>query len=794
MSNLLKKASIITTPTAYDDGRILSVKPNENVFGSEEIVNGDFATNSDWTVGSSWAISSGSANCSGATSNLDQASLATNTKYKVTITVSNITAGTLSVRLGSSAADVLSLTKNGTYTGYGVAGNTVFRLRSQSSFNGSVDNVSVVEDLSGDFDFERGSAATRVNAQGLVENVQTLSSELVQNGNFSQEGSELVSGNNSNFDTSTGDWQQFRGVLSWDSSIQAGKWTDNGNASSPKGFTMSGGVIPTSVGKIYRVKFIAKTNSSSSFNFGWIGETSTFNTVLNPNLTNDFQNYEFTFTTSGNNQRLYIALNSSTIGNGESYWIDNVSVKEVGQDWALGSGWSVGSNLINATSTSSVCFQDIASIQSSKTYKVVYQISNYSGGNIQWRFGGTATVDGATRNANGIYTEYFTNTSGGDKRFFLSPSSFSGSITNISVKEVTDDTDLPRINYEDGCGSWLFEPQSTNLITYSEDISNAYWTKLGSSTTSGFTSPSGVGNAYKLVENTSNGLHWMYSGGITVTNATTYNVSVFAKKGERNSIRIAEKSGISVIVNLESKDFDTISAGVINSNITELVDDWVRIDYSFQTGSTSEEVYIYAADNGNISYQGNGSSGIYVWGVQLEQLSYATSYIPTNGAASTRLQDIANNSGNSTLINSTEGVLYAEIAALANDLTNRYITLSDGTSNNRLIIRYSNGGNNLLNAQFRVGGVVQANLSKTLSNITVSNKVAFKYKQNDFALWVNGVEAATDTSGSVLSANTLNKLNFSDAGGGVPFYGKNKALVVFKEALTDAELQALTTI
>ena len=35
MSNLLKKASIITTPTAYDDGRILSVKPNENMYGSE---------------------------------------------------------------------------------------------------------------------------------------------------------------------------------------------------------------------------------------------------------------------------------------------------------------------------------------------------------------------------------------------------------------------------------------------------------------------------------------------------------------------------------------------------------------------------------------------------------------------------------------------------------------------------------------------------------------------------------------------------------------------------------------
>ena len=54
-------------------------------------------------------------------------------------------------------------------------------------------NISAKKDLSGDFNFERGSAATRVNAQGLVENVQILSSELVQNGNFSEIGSEEVS-------------------------------------------------------------------------------------------------------------------------------------------------------------------------------------------------------------------------------------------------------------------------------------------------------------------------------------------------------------------------------------------------------------------------------------------------------------------------------------------------------------------------------------------------------------------------------------------------------------------------
>ena len=55
----------------------------------------------------------------------------------------------------------------------------------------------------GDFDFSRNSAATRVNAQGLVENVQILSSNLVQNGDFSEEGVELIT--NGNFDTDS-DW------------------------------------------------------------------------------------------------------------------------------------------------------------------------------------------------------------------------------------------------------------------------------------------------------------------------------------------------------------------------------------------------------------------------------------------------------------------------------------------------------------------------------------------------------------------------------------------------------------
>ena len=50
MSNLLEKASIITTPTAYDDGRILSVKPNENIYGSELVTNRNFTNGTIWIL------------------------------------------------------------------------------------------------------------------------------------------------------------------------------------------------------------------------------------------------------------------------------------------------------------------------------------------------------------------------------------------------------------------------------------------------------------------------------------------------------------------------------------------------------------------------------------------------------------------------------------------------------------------------------------------------------------------------------------------------------------------------
>ena len=184
----------------------------------------------------------------------------------------------------------------------------------------------------------------------------------------------------------------------------------------------------------------------------------------------------------------------------------------------------------------------------------------------------------------------------------------------------------------------------------------------------------------------------------------------------------------------------------------------------------------------------NDAATIYIWGAQLEQLSYATSYIPTNGSTVTRNQEICNNSGTVNDFNSEEGVLYAEIAALADDLTNRFISLTDGTDNNSVTIFYG-GVSNRIRTEIKSGAVTQANLSTTSYPITNYNKIAVKYKGNDFALWVNGVEVATDTSGSTpigLNDLSFNRANILD------FYGKTKNLKVFKRALTDTELYLLT--
>jgi len=197
------------------------------------------------------------------------------------------------------------------------------------------------------------------------------------------------------------------------------------------------------------------------------------------------------------------------------------------------------------------------------------------------------------------------------------------------------------------------------------------------------------------------------------------------------------------------------------------------------------------ATTATTSYQGDGSSGVYIWGAQLEQLPYATSYIPTQGSTSTRIKETCNNSGSAQDFNSEEGVLYAEISALANDGTFRSLAISDGTTSNTVVIFLLSTSNTIYSRVTSNGTNVYDNLHVAL-NTTDFNKIAFSYSQNLFKVFINGVKVSEGTSGN--HPNNLSKLALDDGGGGADFYGNVKELKVFTKALSDEELQKLTTI
>ena len=141
------------------------------------------------------------------------------------------------------------------------------------------------------------------------------------------------------------------------------------------------------------------------------------------------------------------------------------------------------------------------------------------------------------------------------------------------------------------------------------------------------------------------------------------------------------------------------------------------------------------------------------------------------------------------MFNDSEGVLFANIAALANDGTSRRLAVSDGTGNNRVEILYGSISDRI-DFQVSAGGSFQGS-GFGLTDATNFSKVAVKYKLNDLALWINGFKVATDTSATMPSG--LDTMRFEDGAGSNDFYGKTKEVIAFNEALSDTELEALTS-
>ena len=346
----------------------------------------------------------------------------------------------------------------------------------------------------------------------------------------------------------------------------------------------------------------------------------------------------------------------------------------------------------------------------------------------------------------------------------------SGSATRINSQGLieTVGNGVSRLNYPlidgkvVGCPHHILEPQRTNLVTYSEDFSQ--WSLAGGSSISSnqSISPDGTLNA----DNVSSGE--VYVSGVG-SSGNTYTFSCYYKgnAGETFVQNVYDGSNHNRFTRTFNGQWQrfSITVTLTNSGIFYLVDDRT----------------------------GGNSSSFSVWGAQLEQGSFTTSYILTNGSSVTRSAETATGSGDASTFNDSEGVLMAEISALANSDTtnpNRGLGISSGSTNNTIFIYYQ-GTLNKLSCIIVSDGIVQFSSSTTLFNVDYYLKIGLKYKQNDFALWVNGVEALTDTSGNTPVG--LNELAFDNGAGLDNFYGNTKQIQYFDSALTDSELETLTS-
>jgi hypothetical protein len=357
----------------------------------------------------------------------------------------------------------------------------------------------------------------------------------------------------------------------------------------------------------------------------------------------------------------------------------------------------------------------------------------------------------------------------------------------------TDRLNVPRLTYQNGgggCPSLLLEKQSTNLITYSEQFDSANWIKNDTTVSANTTtSPDGNITADSLIENTSNGLHIVYQA---VGIAGTYTLSFYVKANTRNWVYITMYDGIAdrgAYFNVSTGVVGNIDSGV-TASIQSVGNGWYRCIVTATNLAVFSSSCQLATADGTRSYTGDGTSGLFIWGAQLEASSYPTSYIPTTTASATRVADVAQKTGISSLIGQTEGTIFLDIETIAEN--SDWFTISPVSGS-----PYSNGiGIGYYSNSVRLQLYSSTNaIFATLSSITGRNKIAVAYKSGDTAIYINGTSVFTSATTFVFGVNLdgIKLLSDSWVAGAMQKAQANEALL-FKTRLTNSELASLTTI
>ena len=285
---------------------------------------------------------------------------------------------------------------------------------------------------------------------------------------------------------------------------------------------------------------------------------------------------------------------------------------------------------------------------------------------------------------------------------------------------------------------------------------------------------------------TSTGNH---SGYYFYSNDTVaYGYSLFVKPNGTTKILVSTNTrdndpGISVDLTTGQVFAGTSS----NYLISKLTNGWVRISVITPSMRAHGPGFRLLDASGNSSFTGNGTSGVYVWGMQFERGSSSTSYIPTSGSQVTRAADVASITGTnfSSWYRQDEGTINTAFTSNGKTAANLIWRFSSGSES--MVLWAGNTGTGALVVDTAGGRTVQLLAREQIAN----GKNAFAYKQNNFAFVQNGGAASTDTAGN--TTTTINSLIVAQQTGGEnPLNGTIARLAYYPVRLPDATLQALT--
>ena len=345
-----------------------------------------------------------------------------------------------------------------------------------------------------------------------------------------------------------------------------------------------------------------------------------------------------------------------------------------------------------------------------------------------------------------------------------------------------------RLNYEIEGGlvntkpSLLLEPSRTNSFTYSNEFTNSAWSKDSSSIdtsigTSGIqanisSSPEGIVNASRVNFTLNSDKDTGLRESISSSAGVTHSFSVYVKGegsniGKTINIRVKRSSGGSFVGN--------------DLSVT-LTSNWQR---------ALVDPLTLVTDNVGVTaiISSNDATSCLLYGAQLEVGSYATSYIPTNGSTQTRAAETCNGAGTSSIFESSEGILYAEIAALESPTTSALdISISNGATTNYVRLEYYTDGK--IYGTIYDGSFAAGSTTVTQTNF---NKIAVFWRSSGSKFALNG--AITSFTGKTFSANTFNTLQFAAGNGtSAPYYGKIRDIRVYNtKEMTDSEVDILLT-